>query len=325
MRGYEGGPRGGASRAAVFGLVGAMLLSAAGCRVNPPRAPVDITIDDTRVSPESLTSTSAGAVIVGSMKGIIYRAGPADATARAWIHPDDTNNLQSVFGVLADERSQTLWVCSVANPFARTVIPPPSALVAFDLSSGRHKASYPLPGEHAVCNDIAVARNGTVYATDTPNGRLLELRRGATALTVYAEDERLKGIDGLAFAENGALYVNIVTRGALLRVDRDAAGKMQSLTELTLSRPISGPDGFRPLAGNRFLLAEGSGGRIDEVTIDGDTAKLRTLREGLDGSPGVTRVDGTAYAFEGKIRFLIDPAMEGKDPGAFVIHAIPLH
>ena len=308
-----------------LGLTAAVVLAIAGCRVNPPRAPVDIAIDDTSVFPESVTSTAAGAVMVGSMKGIIYRAAPTEPVARAWIHPDATNGLQSVFGVLADERSQTLWVCSVANPFARTVIPPPSALVAFDLSSGRYKTSYPLPGTRGVCNDIAVAPNGTVYATDTPNGRLLELRKGATSLTVYAEDERLKGIDGLAFGENGALYVNIVTHGALLRVDRDAAGKMQGLKELTLSRPISGPDGFRPIAGNRFLLAEGSGGRIDEVTIEGDTANIRTLREGLDGSPGVTRVDGTAYAFEGKIRFLIDPAMEGKDPGAFVIHAIPLH
>jgi sugar lactone lactonase YvrE len=309
----------------VFGLAGAVLLAASGCRVNPPRAPVDITIDDTRVFPESVTSTSAGGVIVGSMKGIVYRAAPTESVARPWIEPDATNGLQAIFGVLADERSQTLWVCSVANPFDRSATPTPSALVAFDLSGGRYKASYPLPGEHAVCNDIAVGLDSTVYATDTSNGRLLELRRGAKALAIYAQDERLKGIDGLAFAESGVLYVNIVSRGALMRVDRDAAGKMHGLKELTLSRPISGPDGFRPLAGNRFLLAEGSGGRIDEVTIDGDTANIRTLREGLDGSPGVTRVDGTAYAFEGKIRFLIDPAMKGKDPGTFTIHAIPLH
>jgi sugar lactone lactonase YvrE len=303
----------------------AVVLAIAGCRVNPPRAPVDIAIDDVRVFPESLTSTSAGTVIVGSMKGIVYRAAPTESAARAWIKPDATNGLRAVFGVLADEHSQTLWACSVPNPFDRSATPTASALVAFDLSSGRHKASYPLPGERAVCNDIAVAPDGTVYATDTPNGRILELRRGASALAIYAEDAGLKGIDGLAFSESGVLYVNIVSRGALLRVDRDSTGKMQGLKELTLSRPIAGPDGFRPLAGNRFLLAEGSGGRIDEVTIDGDTANIRTLREGLDGSPGVTRVDGTAYAFEGKIRFLIDPALEGKDPGAFVIHAIPLH
>ncbi|HEU4627377.1 MAG TPA: hypothetical protein VFS52_21665 [Steroidobacteraceae bacterium] len=303
----------------------AVVLALAGCRANPPRAPVDITIEDPRVFPESLTSTSAGAVIVGSMKGVIYRAQPAESVARAWIRPDATNGLHSVFGVLADERSSTLWVCSVANAFERSASPPPSALVAFDLSSGRFKASYPFPGGRGVCNDIAVAPDGTVYATDTPTGRLLELPHGATALSVYAEDERLKGVDGLAFSESGVLYVNIVSQGALLRVDRDAAGKMQGLKELTLSRPIAGPDGFRPIAENRFLLAEGTGGRIDEVTIEGDTAQIRTLREGLDGSPGVTRVDGTAYAFEGKIRYLIDPKLKDQDPGAFVIHAIPLH
>ena len=52
----------------------AVLLALASCRADPPRAPVDIVIDDTRVFPESVTSTSAGAVLVGSMKGIVYRA-----------------------------------------------------------------------------------------------------------------------------------------------------------------------------------------------------------------------------------------------------------
>src|SRR6185295_9341854 len=150
---------------------------------------------------------SDGAVMVGSMQGVVYRAGALESVARAWIRPDSTNGLQSVFGVLADEHSRTLWVCSVPNPFARTAVPGPSALVAFDLSSGRHKASYPLPGTRGVCNDIAVAADGTVYATDTPNGRILERRQGA--LAIYAEDERLKGVDGLAFDASGVLYVNI--------------------------------------------------------------------------------------------------------------------
>jgi hypothetical protein len=49
------------------------------------------------------------------------------------------------------------------------------------------------------------------------------------------------------------------------------------------------------------------------------------LREGLNSSPGVTPVGGTAYAIEGKIRYLIDPKLKGQDPGPFVIRAIPLN
>ncbi len=296
-----------------------------GCRSAPPVVLGDILIDDTNVFPESVTSTSAGAVMVGSMKGIVYRALPREAVARAWIRPDAANGLQAVFGVLADERSATLWVCSVANPFARPATPAPAALVAFDLASGRYRASYPFPAPNGVCNDIAVAPDGTVYATDTPNGRILKLRRGASALEISAADDRLKGIDGLAFSAAGVLYVNIVSRGTLMRVDRDAAGNMRALQELTVSRPLSGPDGFRLIAGSRFLLAEGTAGRIDVVSIEGDAAQISVLREGLNASAGVTRVGTYAYAIEGKIGYLIDPALKGQDPGAFMIRAIPLN
>jgi hypothetical protein len=48
------------------------------------------------------------------------------------------------------------------------------------------------------------------------------------------------------------------------------------------------------------------------------------LRSGLQSSPGVTQVGSTAYAIEGKIGYLIDPALKGKDPGPFKVTAIPL-
>ena len=71
-------------------------------------------------------------------------------------------------------------------------------------------------------------------------------------------------------------------------------------------------DGFRLIEGSRFLLAEGTSGRIDEVTIAGDRATIRVLREGLNSSPGVTLVGDTAYASEGKIGYLIDPKLKGE-------------
>jgi hypothetical protein len=286
----------------------------------------DILIDGTGVHPESVTSAADGSVFNGSIKGIIYRAGPRDTVAKPFIVPDADNGLQAVFGVLADDRSRTLWVCAVANPFARPgpQPAPPSAVVAFDLKDGKLRGRWPFPAPGGVCNDIAVARDGSLYATDTPNGRILRLPRGGKALAVVAQAEELKGIDGLAFAGDGKLYVNIVSRGELLRVGLPRAGQSAVITKLKLTRPLAGPDGFRPLGGNRFLLAEGTGGRIDLVTIDWDIATIRVLKDGLDSSPGVTAVGRTAYAVEGKIGYLIDPKLRGQDPGAFKITAIPI-
>lgn len=232
----------------------------------------------------------------------------------------------SVLGVLADERAKTLWLCSAAMPVpgAPPAAGKASSLMAFDLHSGKPKGAYPFPAPASACNDIAIDSDGAAYATDTPNGRIFKLSKGAKSLELFAQDEKLKGVDGIVFGGDGTLYVNIVSRGALVRIDRKADGSFAGLTELTLSQAVKGPDGFRPIAGNRFLLAEGTGGRIDEVTIDGDRAQIKVLREGMSSPPGVTLVGTTAFAVEGKIGYLMDPKLRGQDPGAFKAYAIPL-
>jgi hypothetical protein len=48
------------------------------------------------------------------------------------------------------------------------------------------------------------------------------------------------------------------------------------------------------------------------------------VKTGLESSPGVTHVGRTGYATEGKIGYLFDPALRGKDPDPFVIRAFPL-
>jgi hypothetical protein len=286
----------------------------------------DVVIDDTNVYPESITATRDGTLINGSVKGIVYRALPKETTATPWIRSTPENGLLSVLGVVADERANTLWLCSAPMPVPGA---PPAAgkvssLMTFDLRTGNPKNVYPFPAPASACNDVAIASDGTAYATDTPNGRIFKVAPGSKTLELYAQDDKLKGIDGIVFSGNGTLYVNIVTRGALVRIDRKADGSFAGLTELTLSEPVKGPDGFRLIEGNRFLLAEGQGGRIDEVVIDGNAAQIEVLKSGLDSPPGVTRVGNTAYAVEGKIGFLIDPKLKGQDPGAFKALAIPL-
>ena len=70
----------------------------------------EITINDTGALPENLTSSQDGTVFFGSMsKGTIYRAVPGSAQADAWIEGSEVG-LESVLGVLADEKSNTLWV-----------------------------------------------------------------------------------------------------------------------------------------------------------------------------------------------------------------------
>ena len=286
----------------------------------------DILIDGQGVHPESVTSTPQGALFTGSVPGIIYRAAPGETVAKPFIFPNEQNGLRSVFGVLADTRSGRLWACSVANPFAPRGAGPaaPSELAAFDLANGKLIGRWAFPAPGGTCNDIAIAKDGSAYVSDTPGGRILRLVRSGSALEVVASDERLKGIDGLDFGADDALYINNVQRNELWRVNLPAAGKPVQLTLLQASEKMGGPDGLRHIGNNRFLQAEGTSGKATLVTIKGDDATIQVLRDGLNSSPGITLIGDTVYVVEGKIQYLFNPDLRGKDPGPFKAIAIPL-
>ena len=204
----------------------------------------EITINDTRVSPENLTSSQDGTVFFGSTaKGTIYRASPDKAQAEPWI-PAAEAGLTNVLGVLADEKSNTLWVCDNA-PFGRGA--PPAGLPAlrsFNLKTGEAKGTYPSPNG-GVCNDVAVAADGTAYVSDTFGGRVLRLKPGAKSLDVWLADPQLRGVDGLSILADGALYVNNFFNGKLSRIPVKEDGTAGQIVAIQTSMPLSRPDGMR--------------------------------------------------------------------------------
>ncbi len=291
---------------------------------SPARAASDVAIDGAGIYPESLTSSADGTLYIGSVKGTIYRALPGSTRAEPWIVRDAHNGLLSIFGVLADSRSRALWVCSSPVPLPGGVAGGTASVKRFALATGAETGSWPLPAAHAICDDIAIAPDGTAFIGDIATGAILTLAPHARSLQVFAHDPSLIGIDGITFAQDGALYVDNVRKNQLLRVDRSPQGRFAGLTVLMTSVPIGGPDGLRLIAGHRLVLAEGRSGRIDEVTVSGDRAAIRVLRSGLMSPTAATVVGDTVYAVEGKIEYVIDPALKDKDPGPFIAHAIPL-
>jgi sugar lactone lactonase YvrE len=285
-------------------------------------AVTEITLPGTLVYPESITSTADGTLIVGSLgHGNVMRIAPGKTTAEEWIKPG-TGGLNQVLGVYADEKGKTLWVCS--NNLEQKG--EATSVKAFDLKSGAIKGTYPLPGQGPLCNDIAVAEDGTAYVTDTLQGSVLMLKPGGKNLEISAKDPLLAGADGLAFGDKAILYVNSVTTNKLLRLDLGPDGKSKSVTELKLSRPVDRPDGMRAIGKHRMLLAENSG-KMDIVTFEGtglQNASIKTIKEGLESTPGVTATRGMAWIVEGKLNYRNDPQMKGKDPGKFKMYSIPL-
>ncbi len=267
-------------------------------------APAAIILPESSPFPESVTSAADGTLYVSSISnGGIVRAAPGAAKADVFIKPGDYET-RSTFGVNADEATGTLWVCS--NDATAIGLKGPTTvegafLKGFDLKTGEGKASYKLPVSPAICNDTAIAADGSIYITNTAAPQILRLKKGAKELEVWLADDALKGgLDGIAFGEDGNLYVNTYTTGELFRIDvKDGApGK---LTKLSTSRPLTHPDALKPIKGG-FLMVEGAG-TLDHVTVSGDKATVDTVKP-FAGPTGVTVAGDIIFVAEGQLDHL---------------------
>lgn len=268
--------------------------------------PEAINIPGEKIFPESLTSSSDGAVIIGSIgQKQIYRAKPGSATAEVWI-PAGTEGLNSILGVFADNKSSTLYACSnaIGPPGAAPAVN--ATLHTFDLKTGKPKGHYVFPTEKGLCNDIAVDAAGNAYATDTNNMEVVRLKKGGTALEVWAGNGAFgpKGgvLDGISVLGK-RVVANTLATSKLFSVPIEADGKAGAAVEVKLDRPISHPDGMRSFGKSDVLIIEGgNGGRLSRIALNGDTGKVTTLKEGYpDGPVAVTVVGTTAYVLEGQL------------------------
>ena len=277
--------------------------------------------------PESVTSTKDGTLYVGSFNlGGVTKV--ASGKAEQFIKPG-AGDSRSTLGVLADEKTGMLYVCS--NDISGFGVPGPidtkgAWLKTFDLASGTPKGSFALSDPKSLCNDIAVGSDGTAYITDSFTPNVYSLKPGGTALEVWATDPALTpakdgvGLDGIAFGSDGNLYVTTYIPAALFKITvKD--GKAGAVTALKSSRPLDHADAMRAF-GDSLLLIEGNG-KLDKVTIKGDDATIETIKDGFAEPVSVTQVGDTAWVAEGKLSYIIGDN-KGKDPGPFTLKPVSL-
>jgi sugar lactone lactonase YvrE len=270
---------------------------ALGIGVAQAASAAEILIGDAKSQPESLTVAPHGVLIVGSASSpFVYKVPAGSSTAQKFIDASAEGPGTFFFGMLADASTNTLWTCQL-TPVAGSAPPARhTVLRSFDIATGAPKIRWNLPGDNNVCNDFALGPDKALYITDTPNARIYRLPAGASTAELYLEDPALKGIDGITFL-NGTLYVNNVVTSKIYRIPVDAAGKPGQPVEITLDQPIKGPDGMRAARGKLFV-AENGGGKLTVLTIDGDTAKVTVLKEGLKTPTGVEPAGDTLWFTE---------------------------
>ncbi len=234
-----------------------------------------------KAQPESITAAPNGDLILGSAGSAkIYRAKKGASSADVFIDAGSEGNV-TFLGVLADGPSNTLWACQITATAPKA--PLHTTLCSFDLGTGAPgKVHWDLPGDQNLCNDFVVGPDKALYVSDTFGSKIWRLAPGATAPEVWLEDRTLNGIDGITFL-NGVMYENNVIFNKIYRVPVDANGKPGRPVDIWTDKPIKGPDGMRA-AGNKLFLTENGAGKVDAVAIDGDTAHITVLVNGL-GTP----------------------------------------
>jgi sugar lactone lactonase YvrE len=297
----------------------------------PARA-ADVVVPGTTDFPESMTASADGTLFFSSFgNGRVWRAKPGETQASEFIK-SGSNGLSSALGVLADDKSNTLYVCSDDFSAAGIKIPGGTAtsLKLFDLKTGEAKGSIPTPGSPTLCNDIVVANDGTAYVSDSFSGQILRLKPGANAFEVWTQDPRWKvegkaQLDGIAMLADGAIYTNIFEGDGLYRIPVNADGSAGAITKLQTSRPLYHSDGLRAFGPNKLIMVEGeTKGNLDLITVDGDNAKIETIKDGFDGPVSLVQVGDQIYVLDVPLRYLLGP--EGKDkktPPPFKASTVP--
>jgi len=278
------------SRAAATALV-LLTLSA------PPARPAEILIHDAKSSPESLTVTPDGNLFAGSASSpYIYLVKKGATTAETFVDATAEGPGTFFFGQLADASTGTLWVCLLTPVPAVTPVARHSSLRGYDLATGKEKLRWNMPGDNSICNDFAIGPDKALYITDTANSKIFRLAPGAQSAELFLEHRLLNGIDGITFL-NGVLYVNNVFFNKLYRIPVDASGKPSAPVDIWMDAPVRAPDGMRAANGKLFQAANGSG-RIDALTIAGDTAHVTVLKDGLLTPTGIEPAGDTLWFTE---------------------------
>jgi sugar lactone lactonase YvrE len=148
-------------------------------------------------------------------------------------------------------------------------------VVEIDLSSGQVTARHAIPGATFV-NDVAVAEDGTIYATETMQGAIYTIANGTA--TQFVADPALAGANGIAIDGSRLL---VATLG-------DISGGFQNLkpsnvkavdiatkaiTDFGSAAPVGTLDGIELIEGG-VLVTDNGGGRLVKVAEDGMATEI---------------------------------------------------
>lgn len=226
----------------------------------------------------------------------------------------------SPFAMVVDAKRKAAWVGTgrvEQTPAAQMAF---TGLIAFSLKQGAERIRVAAPSAKAL-NDLAVAADGTVYASDSAGGGVYRLKPGAEAIDLLVAPGRLQSPQGIAIDPvRDRLYVSDYLRGIAI-VDL-ASGRIGQLSAPATAM-LDGTDGL--LWDGDGLIAIQNGvqpNRIVRLSLNPNGSAVTTLTvleqaHSAWGEPTVgQRIEGgLLYASDPQWdRFAAGGAMKGEEP-----------
>jgi DNA-binding beta-propeller fold protein YncE len=209
-------------------------------------------------------SNIAGAVMQKDGNGFISKlSGDGKIVTRQWV-----KGLNSPTGLALHDR--TLYVADVDQ------------LVEINAASGEILKRYPAKGA-IFLNDVAVAADGTVYASDTPTNTIWRLKDGS--FEPWLANDKLNGPNGL-LVQGDTLVVASLGKIPGAGQKKEIAGlsqislKDQSVTPIGTGKPIGNLDGIDLLQPGVYLVTDWADGALYRVDQKGKAEMLIDLHQG---------------------------------------------
>ena len=202
---------------------------------NPPvlQARLAYTIEEGDLMPEGIAySAKTRKLYLGSFRKIVSIA--EDGKYEVFV-PPATGGLATVLGVWVDDERGELW--AVSNVVSERKPDMVTGLFRFRLADGALIKAYPIESaQQEMLNDVAVAKDGTAYATASNSGALWRVIPGAENAEKFMPDKSLPDPNGIAATADGK-YLIVAGWYGITRVD------LRTKKTLLLEKPNNVADG----------------------------------------------------------------------------------
>jgi hypothetical protein len=183
-------------------------------------------------------------------------------------------------------------------------------------------------------NDMVLAKDGTVYLTETKVGSIMRLRPNEANFQIIFRDQRLSGPNGIGAA--GIVLID----DKVMAIANFGSGKLYTLSygeetprlsEILLPRTIENPDGMGLAPDGSLIVLENgikSGqGRILRIAAPSAAGmhSIEVIREGMESPVNLDITpQGCAFVSEARIRHRLLPGHEAEVPYSFRIYQLQL-